>query len=162
MKSHTSTAEPVAAAARLGGEDWAGIAYGRLRTVAIAVGVLWVAGDEPTADAATIVLSGSFVVRDVPEILTCCGGLPTGIQFSSVSGNLSLTYDDAVSAPTFSPAPVISLDSFEISFGDALTGPLEFGLFDGVIALINQGPGFANFVIQSNTPPSLGQDGILS
>jgi hypothetical protein len=119
--------------------------------VAIAVGGLCLASNEQTAHAATMILSGSFAVGDVPQILTCCGEPPTGNQFSSVAGNVSLKYNDAVLAPTFSAAPVISLNSFEISFGNALTGPKEFGL-SGVVALINQGPGFTNFVIQSNTP----------
>ena len=133
----------------------------KLNRVAIALGGLCLASAGETIHAATMILGGSFVVSDVPEVLTCCGEPPTGNQLSSVAGNLSLKYNDAVSAPTFSSAPVISFDSFEISFGNALTGPKEFGLFDGVVALINQGPGFANFVIQSNTPPSPGQEGFF-
>jgi hypothetical protein len=160
MKSYIS-ATLIAATAEFGRKFWARISRRKLTLLAVALGGLWVADNGQIADAATMILSGSFVVNDVPEILTCCGGPPTGNQFSSVSGNFSLTYNASVSAPTFSPAPVISLDSFEISFGNALTGPKEFGLFDGVVALINQSPDFANFVIQSNTPPSPGQEGFF-
>src|SRR4051812_14125106 len=112
------------------------------------------------ADATTLVLSGPFVVSDVPELLLCCGEPPTGNLFPSVTGQVSLTYDNAIPAPTFSPAPVISLNSFEVSFGNSLTGPKTFGLSD-VIALINQGPGFTNFVIQSNNPPAAEQEGFF-
>jgi hypothetical protein len=150
--SSVSIASPTAAAPKFGPK--------KLRMVAIAAGALCVAGDWGNAKAATMMLSGSFLVSDVPELLLCCGS-PTGREFSSVIGNLSLVYNDAVSAPTFSPAPVISLNSFEISFGNALTGPKDFGLFDGVVALINKGPGFTNFVIQSNNPPSPGQEGFF-
>ncbi len=132
----------------------------RLAMVAIALGGLSLASNGQTANAAPMVFSGPFTISDVPEILSCCGEPPTGNLLSSVTGHMSLTYDDAVLAPTFSPDPVISLNSFEISFGNALTGPKEFGLSD-VTALINQGPGFTNFVIQSNNPPMLGQEGFF-
>jgi hypothetical protein len=159
MKSHIFTAGLIAALSQFGGKR-AGTLK-RLMMLAVALGGLCDASASQTAHARTMILSGSFVISNVPEITTS-NGEPTGEQFSTVSGAFSLTYNDSVSAPTsFSTAPVISLDSFEISFGNDLTGPKEFGLFDGVVALINQGPGFANFDIQSSTPPSLGQEGFF-
>jgi hypothetical protein len=158
VTSHISVDSPIAAPSQFGRER-NGIGFKKLTILAFA-GLL-ATGDSQTVRAATMTLSGSFVVNDVPEILTCCGEPSTGNELSAVSGNFSLTYNGSLSASTFSQAPVISLDSFEISFGNALTGPIEFGLFDGVVALINQGPGFTNFVLESNSPPSPGQEGFF-
>jgi hypothetical protein len=159
MKSHIFTAGFIRVASQFGRKR--GGKFKRLTMLAVALGGLCNAGVSQTAHARTMILSRSFVISDVPEISTCCN-LPTGNQFPSVSGNFSITYDDSVPALNFfSPAPVISLDSFQIGFENPVTGPKEFGLFDGVVALINQGPGFANFLIQSNPPPSPDQEGFF-